>query len=110
MKEFFYFHKEQASRALSHLLKLFAVCQKVKYNLYTCFARVHLALVWLGLSRGIVCFPGSTLGQVSLMSLALCMSQIVSFIVMQGQTQLALIAAPHTDTLILSALCQITKP
>ncbi len=80
---FFYFHREQASKALSHLLKLYAVCQKVKCNLYTCFARVHFALVWLGLSRGIFCFPGSTLGQVSLMSLALCMSQIVSFIVMQ---------------------------
>ncbi len=75
-----------------------AQCTKKLSLTYTCFARIHFALVWLGLSRGIFGFPSSTFCQIRLMSLALCVGQIVPFIVVQCQTKLAFITAPHTPS------------
>ncbi len=75
-----------------------AQCTKKLSLTYTCFARIHFALVWLGLSRGIFGFPSSTFCQIRLMSLALRVRQIVPFIVVQCQTKFAFITAPHTPS------------
>lgn len=51
----------------------------------------HPRLLWGWLSRGFFSFLCCTSGQVGLMLLSLCVSQVTSLIVMESQTQFALI-------------------
>lgn len=60
---------------------------------FTGLAESDLALEGLGLGGGVFGLAGSALGQVGLVALALGVSQVVPFVVVQRQTQLAFIAA-----------------
>lgn len=65
---------------------------------FNCFADVNFALIRLGEWSGILGFTGGSLCQIGLVALPLSVGQIVSFIVVQCQTQLTLITAeviPH---------------
>lgn len=59
----------------------------------TSLADGDLSLVRLGLGRGVLGLAGSSLGEVGLVALSLGMGQVVPLVVVESETELALIAA-----------------
>jgi len=58
----------------------------------TCFAKGDLALVGLRLRGGVLGLAGGTFGQVGLVALALSVGQVVALVVVESETQFALVA------------------
>lgn len=63
-----------------------------------CFTNVDFSLVGLGLSRSILGLAGSSLSQIGLMALPLCVCQVVSLVIVKCQTQLTLVTTTSTTT------------
>lgn len=57
-----------------------------------CFAKGDLALVGLRLRGGVLGLAGGTFGQVGLVALALSVGQVVALVVVESETQFALVA------------------